>query len=184
MDKVILGLLLLQSRTIYQLRKRVGEGLDLMYSSSTGSIQAAIHKLLSCGYIECEERREAGRDKKYYHITPSGKQCFLDWVNAPIEAKALKNPELTKLYFLGFASPEKREAGIRAHLAQLEERHHALDALCQEGDAMVSETEAQTTEAEGADILRYQLAAARYGRDFMSFNIVWYQQLLKEIKDA
>lgn len=46
MDNIILGLLLLENRTIYQLRERIRKGMDLMYSSSMGSIQAAIKKLL------------------------------------------------------------------------------------------------------------------------------------------
>ena len=42
MENIILGLLLLKNRTIYELRKRINDGLNLMYSCSTGSIQAAI----------------------------------------------------------------------------------------------------------------------------------------------
>ncbi len=37
---------------------------NLMYSSSMGSIQAAIKKLLNCGYIKYEEAIENGRYKK------------------------------------------------------------------------------------------------------------------------
>ena len=39
MDNIILGILLLSSRTIYQLRERIDKGLNMMYSSSMGSIQ-------------------------------------------------------------------------------------------------------------------------------------------------
>ncbi|ERT59299.1 hypothetical protein HMPREF1253_0593 [Peptoniphilus sp. BV3C26] len=35
-----------------------------MYSTSMGSIQAAIKKLLNCGYIKYEEAIENGRYKK------------------------------------------------------------------------------------------------------------------------
>ena len=61
MENIILGLLLLQSRTIYQLRKRINEGLNLMYSCSMGSIQAAIKKLLKNGYITSNEISENGK---------------------------------------------------------------------------------------------------------------------------
>ena len=44
MDKLILGLLLLKGRTIYELRDRIAEGMEMMYSASIGSIQAAIKK--------------------------------------------------------------------------------------------------------------------------------------------
>ena len=66
MDNIILGILLLSSRTIYQLRERIGKGLNMMYSSSMGSIQAAIKNLVNCGYIQYEETVENGKYKKIY----------------------------------------------------------------------------------------------------------------------
>jgi hypothetical protein len=47
MENIILGLLLMCNRTIYQLRDRIDKGIKLMYSSSMGSIQEAIKKLLN-----------------------------------------------------------------------------------------------------------------------------------------
>ena len=67
MDNIILGLLLLSGRTIYQLRERIDKGMNLMFSSSMGSIQAAIRKLLTCGYIDFTEVTENGKFKKFYH---------------------------------------------------------------------------------------------------------------------
>ena len=64
MDNIILGLLILESRTIYRLRERIKKGMDLMYSSSMGSIQAAIKRLLDRGYISYSERVENGKYKK------------------------------------------------------------------------------------------------------------------------
>ena len=104
MDNIILGLLLLSSRTIYQLRERIDKGLNMMYSNSMGSIQAAIKKLLNCGYIQYEEAVENGKYKKIYSITDSGKQNFIEWVSTPMEIQGSKNPELAKLYFMGFYS--------------------------------------------------------------------------------
>ena len=76
MDHIILGLLLLSDRTIYQLRERIEKGLHMMYSSSMGSIQAAIQKLLNRGFIQYEEVIENGKYKKIYAITKSGRQHF------------------------------------------------------------------------------------------------------------
>ena len=42
MDTLILGLLLLKSRTIYEIRKTLSSSMQLLYSCSTGSIQAAL----------------------------------------------------------------------------------------------------------------------------------------------
>ena len=112
MDNIILGLLLLCDRTIYQLRERVEKGLNLMYSSSMGSIQAAIKKLLSSGFITFEEIVDNGKYKKIYSITESGRAHFYEWVNSPIEFQGGKNPELAKVYFMGFAQKENRIKSI------------------------------------------------------------------------
>lgn len=36
--------------------------------------------------------------------------------------------------------------------------------------------------AGGKDIFKFQLVTARYGRDFLEFNIKWYEGLLSEIR--
>lgn len=176
MDNILLGLLFFTSRTIYQLRERIEKGLHLMYSSSMGSIQAAVKKLLGNGYIRYEETVENGKYKKIYSITDTGKQYFLDWVNGPIEMQNMKNPELVKVYFMGLSDKKNRDANIVQHLSHLREQYLVLQAVCEEGERI-------SVPEEQADILFYQLATARYGRDFMEFHISWYENLLKEMKN-
>lgn len=177
MEHIILGLLLLSSRTIYQLRERIHKGLNLMYSSSMGSIQAAVKKLLKNGYISYEEAVENGKYKKIYSITDNGKQYFFQWINSPLEIQNAKNPELAKVYFMGFCDEKNREINIENYLTYLKEQYDALHAICEEADRIEASEEHR-------DIFFYQLAAARYGRDFMKFNIEWYESLLKEIRST
>lgn len=176
MDNVILGLLLLSNRTIYQLRDRIAKGMDLMFSSSMGSIQAAIKKLSASGYIGFTEIVEQGKYKKVYHITDSGRQHFMEWVNAPMEAHGAKFPELTKVYFMGFAEEANRTASIEQHLAFLRQQYAILNTICQEAAQM------QVSE-EFADILHYQALSAIYGRDMMKFNIDWFENLLESMRN-
>ena len=175
MENIILGLLLLQPRTIYQLRKRINDGLNLMYSCSTGSIQAAIKKLLKCGYIDVVEISENGKLKKLYSITDNGKHHFNAWVNSPFENNASKNPELTKIYFMGFSAQENRVNLIENHINELIKIHSELDVICKNGKSM-------SAELQDNEILYYQLQTAIYGRDLMQFNIEWYSNLLKNIR--
>lgn len=175
MDNIILGLLLLTNRTIYELRERIDKGLYLMYSSSMGSIQAAVKKLLRAGYIQYEESVENGKYKKIYSITDSGRMYFSEWVNAPMNAQNIKNPELARIYFMGFSDRQKRSVSIRAYLADLEKLYGILQMICEEAD------ESEVPEAY-RDVFRYQFATARYGRDLMKFNIEWYEKLLTEME--
>ncbi len=177
MDNIILGLLLLCSRTIYQLRDRIDKGLNLMYSSSIGSIQAAVKKLLKCGYIGYEETVENGKYKKIYHITESGKKTFFKWVNAPIEQQGIRCPGLVKVYFMGFSDKDNREASIRSYLKFLKGQYYALKMICEEAK------EVEVPEAN-KEIYNYQLASAFYGRDLYKFNVDWFEKLLSKMGDG
>lgn len=177
MDHIILGLLLMCNRTIYQLRDRISKGIHLMYSSSMGSIQAAVKKLLKNGYIDYEEKIENGKYKKIYRITEEGKQHFFRWINLPIEEQSPKIPELAKVYFMGFSEKQNREASIRQHLMFLKEQYNALAAICEDAKNIeVSE--------ENKDILNYQLVSALYGKDLIKFNIDWFENLLRKMRNG
>lgn len=177
MDYMILGLLLLCKRTIYQLRERIDKGMNLMYSSSMGSIQAAIKKLLHCGYIEYEKLIEHGRHKKVYNITESGKQHFLAWVNGPIEEQQHRCPELVKIYFFGFSDKGGREAAIQNYLSFLKEQYRILEALCEEAKHIeIPEND--------KDIFNYQRLSALYGKELYQFNIDWYEKILNQIRSG
>ena len=175
MENIILGLLLLQSRTIYQLRKRLNSGLNLMYSCSMGSIQAAIKKLLKSGYISVKEITENGKLKKLYSITVDGKKQFDLWVNSPFGGSLSKNPELTKIYFMGFAEKENRIKLLENHIADLQKIFCDLYTICKEAESIL-------TEMHRNEIFYYQLETAKYGRDFMQFNIKWYSRLLEKVR--
>lgn len=176
MENIILGLLLLQSRTIYQLRKRINDGLNLMYSCSMGSIQVAIKKLLKNGYITSNEISENGKLKKVYSITASGKNYFNSWLISPIDKDAAKNPELSKIYFLGFAEKDTRIKLIKNHIADLKTMLCDLYKICNDGIMLSNEN-------HNNDIFYFQLQTATYGRDLIKFNIKWYSRLLKNIKE-
>ena len=175
MEYIILGLLLFQSRSIYELRARIEKGIHLMYSSSMGSIQAAIKKLLAGGHITCQETKENGRNKKLYSITPSGKAHFHTWLNAPPEASNMKNPDLVKIYFMGLSDKSRRAENVRIHIQNLTEALHALELIYQE-------FQEATVPEPMRDIYAYQLATVDYGIASMTFNIQWYQKLLDKIE--
>lgn len=177
MDNIILGLLLLNDRTIYQLRDRIAKGLNLMYSSSMGSIQAGVKKLLSCGYISYKEINDNGKHKKVYCITESGKAYFLDWINAPVREQGIRCPELVKVYFMGFSDKENREANIQKHLSFLKEQYCVLTAICEDAEPM-------EIPEDSREIFNYQYISALYGRDIYKFNIDWFEDMLKKMREG
>ena len=64
----------------------------------------------------------------------------------------------------------------RDYISKLKEQYNVLNAICKEAENV-------KVPDEHKEILYYQLTAARYGRDFMKFNIEWYQKLLDEMRN-
>lgn len=86
-----------------------------------------------------------------------------------------KNPELVKVYFMGFSDKASRRLNMGKYLSHLTEKYHALNAICERAKGI-------TVTEESKDIIFYQLSAARYRRDFMKFNMEWYKKLINEIE--
>ena len=85
MKFVILGLLFLRERTIYEIKKVLEETISLFYSASFGSINSAVKRLLDQEWIKVQETVENGRFKKIYSITPAGIAAYQDWLGSKIE---------------------------------------------------------------------------------------------------
>ncbi len=88
----------------------------------------------------------------------------------------MKNPELVKVYFMGLSDEAHRKNNIEKYLSHLTERYHMLETICEEAKKI------EVTK-ENKDIIFYQLATARYGKDFMKFNIEWYKKLINDMED-
>lgn len=175
MEHIILALLYLKSRTIYEIRTKFEGNLGLMYSSSMGSIQAAVKKLLKNGCISYTELVENGKYKKQYAITEAGRERVCQWVNAPFGAVQNKNPELAKLYFMGLSDKENRCNRIRDYITSLEEYHTALELLYEEGRAL-------NPPEEYAELFQFQLTTVKFGVDSSAFEIEWLSRLAAELE--
>lgn len=177
MDKIILALLFFQSKTLYEIREKFTGNLSLMYSSSTGSIQAAIKKLLRDGLITCEERVEKGRYKKRYSITEKGKEELNAWINSPFKEAQNRNPELAKLYFMGLSDPKLRKERIREYITSLEKYHAALKAVYDEGLSMEPSEEYR-------ELFRFQFLTVKFGLDTSKYEIWWLKKLLLDMENG
>ena len=136
----------------------------------------SIKKLLKSGCTVFDEKIENGKVKKLYSITLEGKRQFDLWVNSSIDIGNAKNPELSKIYFMGLAEKETRIKLIEKHIDDLKIVYSDLEKICSEGDVL-------SNEMQENEIFYFQLQTAKYGRDLMKFNIKWYKKLLKNIKE-
>lgn len=175
MDTLILGLLILKSRTIYEIKNKIDNGMNLMYSGSFGSIQSAVKKLLANNYIVFSEIVENGKYKKVYTITDKGREYFHSWINTPMSAGQSKNPDLPKLYFMGISDKGTRADRIQEYIDDLNNIYNKLNFIYYQGCEIKAENDMK-------DILNYQLLSVKYGVDMIHFEIEWYKKLLYKIK--
>lgn len=196
MDKIILGLLMLRKLTIYELKNIVNANFTSMCSSSTGSIQAALKKLLGENMITFEECIENGVHKKMYSLTDVGKDYFLSWVQCSMSAGKTKDMELSKLFFMGYVPAENRVPLIESYIEDLRVEKIKLEAIQQQDVetaklrqiAYMTENEEllhrfrqatgyanlETGIDEVADFERFTL---QLGIDRINFEIEWFERL-------
>jgi DNA-binding PadR family transcriptional regulator len=176
MENVILGLLVIQSLTLYEINQMFKQGISMFYSASYGSLQTGLKNLLSRGLIVFEERVEGGRNKKVYSITPAGKETFFNWMIAETPLSKLEVTGLSKVYFLGLIPDvETRKAIVSEILQKIQMMECALADLDEEIKAYPIPTEWE-------DVVHYSRKTLGYGRGAHAFAHTWFEELLEELK--
>lgn len=180
MEYVILGLLLQRAMTGYDISCFVRNNLSMICSGSAGSVQAALKKLVNERKLEYHECVENGKNKKTYQITKLGEEEFMIWVQNPMQISKVKNMELSKLFFMGFAEKEKRKESIHAYVEQLKETKMTLTLI---SEAIKHQTGGKIQDAE-EEMSKYQLYTLQYGIDAAEFEMNWYGGLLSQMEEA
>ena len=176
MEHVVLGLLMMQSLTIYGLNQAFKQGISLFYSASYGSLQTAVKNLLGKGWIVFEERVDQGRNKKIYSITERGRQAFYEWMLEEIPANKLEVTALSKVFFLGLMeSGEQKRQIVREILRKVELVQSELSEMQRE----IGPYEIPDPYRE---IFKYQMKTLDYGLQAHAFGRKWFQALLEEIE--
>lgn len=182
MFHIVLGLLFMESLTIYEIRNFIRENLQSICSDSMGSIQAAIKKLLDKEMIFYEEKVENGVNKKRYFITESGISEFTKWVEKPMLAGKTKNMELSRLFFMDTVSKDKRIDLIDEYLSSLKQERAYLEKIA---DSIFNQESSQINLAKELAILEservFQFVTLKYGIEHNLFDIQFFENLKHEI---
>ena len=195
-------MLLCKAMTVYEIRNYIIKNLTTVCSNSLGSIQTAIKKMLSKGYIEVNEYVENGLNKKKYSITEKGLAEYKKWVGTPINLSKMTNMEESKLFFLGVAPKEKRIAFLVTLNKDLEEQLQALTAIQEFAlnakeavikdnisniskeskyvNNLLSVSNEKDLSAVLLNTYDYQMSLLKYGIERTKFDLAFYKNLLKE----
>jgi len=198
MDRLILGLLMLQSFTMYEFRNVISTRLWGICSDSAGGIQAAIKKLLTAEMITFDEYVEKSVNKKRYSITDKGRGEFLSWVQTSADITGTTRMELSKLFFMGLVPMENRPTLIGELIANAEKelgRHLELQSAINSSIADAKEkfitfwknnstyqdgihnAVKNTNDSENiTDISDFQMATVQFIIDSRKFEIEWFKK--------
>ena len=192
MDIIILGLLMIQNCTIYEMKKIIEKNFGNISSSSIGSMQAAVKKLLSKDMICFSEYVENSVNKKVYEITHEGKEHFLSAISEPMLYKE-KNMELSKFFFMGFASKSKRLELVAAYVSELQKELIRLEQIkaAAEIQPQFDEDYLSILKEKGAteiqsvtdvqEIAFYQFAMLNLSIDKIKFEIQWFEDFKQKL---
>lgn len=99
---IVLGLIdAAGEATPYDLKRAVATTLGNFWSVPHAQVYAEPERLAAGGYLS-ERRERDGRRRRYYRLTPRGKEMLAEWLEEPTgEMAQLRDPGLLKLFFGG-----------------------------------------------------------------------------------
>jgi PadR family transcriptional regulator AphA len=128
---VVLGLLDVagDEATPYDLKRFAQLGIFDFWSVPHTQLYTECERLAKGGLLT-ERREEGGRRRRFYKLTPEGKEALDRWRDEPTDTSfEMRDPSLLKLFFGG--DPARlAETQVRAHkatLAKLEAVHGGVD---------------------------------------------------------
>jgi DNA-binding PadR family transcriptional regulator len=164
----VLGLLLEQPMSGYDIKQYLESLGWLVGSPSFGAIYPALHGLLEDGLVTLEIiAYESKPPRKIYSITPAGQQALDEWLHQPLLSGASSRAFVMRLLLAAHLSHE----GLEAHLRQ---RHRRVT----EQLAALRRTIGQ---AEPPSDGRQGLAFA-YGMTIASAELAWLEELIATLE--
>lgn len=97
---VILGLLIHEPLSGYDIKKRITNQIGYFWDAGYGQIYPTLQKLTKEGLVSMKvEAGETRPDRKVYSITDQGKEKLIEWVRRPVAEEIVKYEILLKLSF-------------------------------------------------------------------------------------
>jgi len=209
MDHFILGLLMMQKLTAYELHVTMKNNYQGICSSSLGNIQRALKKLSKDGDVTMNEVQEGKIVKKIFSITAQGRSRFLKWLNNPIMINRVNNMEIGRLLLLGFLSKEKQLKNIDLSIQALQEDYEYMQAIVasiqqmqEQGidpqdpeqlklalgleesylQEMLEAVSVDNFQEIAQSVQKFSLLTLKFGVEEIKFQLDWFLKLREELK--
>ena len=126
---LILGLLMEQPMSGYDIKKHVQTVLGAVANASYGTLYPALHKLLDETLVEMREVPQQSRpSKKVYDITQAGRQELLSWLREPLTEDKVQREFLLKLYLAKHLTTSEVKSLLATRREQAEATLQSLKA--------------------------------------------------------
>jgi DNA-binding PadR family transcriptional regulator len=127
---MLLGFLMTNSMTGYEMKKRFSLSFSFFSGLSFGSIYPALRKMEREGLITLKvEIQDGSPNRKVYTITDEGKKIFQENLRAPLALEQPKMAFLARLFFFAYLTPEERLDTANAYLESIKEIQQNLSAV-------------------------------------------------------
>lgn len=114
----VLGFLSLRPLTGYDLKKYFDASIRQFWTADQAQIYRALSQMQDQGLVDIRVIAQDGRpDRKEHHITPAGLAELDDWLCAPLEPHATREPFLVKVFFAGRLSPSDTASMLDSRIA-------------------------------------------------------------------
>ena len=122
----VLGLIALEPRSGYDVKRIVDKSIRHFWAASYGQIYPELRRLEEAGWIEGEDSPNGGRRRTIYRITPAGRKGLREWEHGEETRIELRDESLLRLFFADTLPREDalglvqaRREGYRQMLAYL-----------------------------------------------------------------
>lgn len=171
LEYIILGFLLKNDLTGYDLKLRMAKSTSFFFDASFGSIYPALKRLEEKKFIISQEIKDGGKLKNIYHLQKDGENYFKVWLQKPVEFTKSKNDFLVKLFFYKYLP---RETAI-----------DNLNRLIEMVMQYLNQLKEQRMEIDGfKETITFEYSTLLYGIQSYELIIAWLHELINQIKET
>ncbi len=177
LDRIILGLLLYRSLSIYEIKKAIEQSVGFFYSSSYGNIQPSLKKLERDQLVNTEQKVVNGRNRKEYSITANGRKQFKAWLSREIKIGKIQDEGLLRLFFLAELSDKEQLKLLEHYTGKLKQKITELKKVEEEVKKIKVAKKYQQA-------MFYRMATLAFGIRYYQFELQWYENLIQPVRNG
>ena len=130
----VLGLLVVQPSTGYELARRFDASLANAWHASHSQIYPELARLHEAGMVEVVG--EGARNSRTYAVTDAGREEIRAWLIEGEANRAQRSETAVRWFLLGLLEPDDRRAAVERELAFAEEYVTNLQAIADQLDTL------------------------------------------------